>query len=248
MSQEFLSIIYALLGGILPSLIWLFFWLEEDKKRPEPKGRLLITFALGMVAVVVVLPFQKITEDHFSYLGLPILLLMWATLEEVFKLGAGYFGGIHSRDDDEPVDTMIYMITAALGFVALENTLFILNPILPVEAANGIMIQKILSAGDIVNGVVTAYLRFIGASLLHVLSSATVGTAMALTYYKSKFVRIWTTVLSIIMAVAIHTSFNLFIVVDSQFGTFITFAGVWAGIIILMYMFEKVKGEKPVLQ
>ena len=52
-------IFYALLGGILPALIWLAFWLREDYKHPEPRGLILRTFLLGMGAVILVLPFQK---------------------------------------------------------------------------------------------------------------------------------------------------------------------------------------------
>jgi len=50
---------YALFGGILPALVWLVFWLREDKKNPEPKKLILRTFLFGMGAVMIVLFFQK---------------------------------------------------------------------------------------------------------------------------------------------------------------------------------------------
>src|SRR3989344_694248 len=123
------QIIYALAGGVLPALIWLAFWLHEDYKHPEPRGLILKTFLLGMLAVVFVLPFQKGVDFLFPGMTF-IAILLWVILEELFKLGAAYIGGLKSVDDNEPINPIIYMITAALGFVALENALFIFGPLL----------------------------------------------------------------------------------------------------------------------
>ena len=30
--------LFALIGGFVPALVWLWFWLKEDKQKPEPKG------------------------------------------------------------------------------------------------------------------------------------------------------------------------------------------------------------------
>ena len=47
------SFIYALLAGILPSLIWLWFWLREDSERSEPRWLLTASFFGGVVAVLI---------------------------------------------------------------------------------------------------------------------------------------------------------------------------------------------------
>ena len=62
---------------------------------------------------------------------------------------------------------MVYLITVALGFAALETGLFLMEP---------------LSHGDISRGIITGNLRFMGAALIHTLSSAVVGYAIALSY------------------------------------------------------------------
>ncbi len=222
-------VIYALLAGILPALLWLMFWLREDNKRPEPRRLLVRTFVLGMCAVIIVLPFQKFTDELFPGYGLSAFLI-WAILEELFKFGAAYFGGIRELEDNEPLDPMIYMITAALGFVALENTLFIINPLL----------QQ-----DLVGGVITGNFRFIGASLLHVISSAAVGAGMALSFYKSRTIQIEDFLIGFMLAVIIHTSFNLFILNQPGFHAFKTFSILWGGIALLLLFFEKVKRIKP---
>ena len=47
--------IFALLGGILPALFWLWFWIREDRLKPEPKGALLLAFIGGVLAVLLAL-------------------------------------------------------------------------------------------------------------------------------------------------------------------------------------------------
>ena len=231
--NTFHSIAYALLGGILPAVIWLAFWLREDSKNPEPKGLIFKTFLGGMCAVILVLPFQRIVDNYFPGLGL-VEYTLWAILEEGFKFGFAYFVAISCQYDDEPIDPMIYMITAALGFVALENTLFIANPLL----------QQ-----DILGAVATGSLRFVGASLLHIVSSSSIGIAYALSFYKSDLNRRISVFFGFVAAVFFHTAFNLFIVNQSSLGTFQVFGTVWAGVTILLLFFEWVKKiprpEKP---
>mgnify|MGYP001567240832 FL=1 len=213
------------MGGILPALLWLSFWLREDRKHPEPKGLIGKTFLLGMLAVILVLPFQKGVERLFPD-AMVTALFLWAVLEEVFKFAAGYFGGLHSVEDNEPVDPIIYTITAALGFVALENTLFILGP---------------LVGEDVPKSIITGNLRFIGASLLHVLSSGLIGVSLGFSFYKPLRARVRIASLAMIGAVALHTVFNILILKWGDAGTMISFLSVWAGIVLLLFAFEMVK-------
>ena len=165
------TLFYSLVGGIIPAIVWLLFWLQEDKLRPEPRGILLWTFICGMIAVPLVIPFQKWTYMPDNEI---LTFTLWATIEELFKFGAAYLAGLRLKDDDEPIDPLIYMMTAALGFVALENVLFILMP---------------LTHGSITDGLITGNIRFVGANLLHTISSATIGIAMGLSFYKSKYTK-----------------------------------------------------------
>lgn len=223
------TILYALLGGVLPALVWLLFWLREDSKSPEPRNILVRTFLFGMLSVALVLPFQKGVELLIPELTL-ISLFLWAALEEVFKFGAGYFGGLHSVDDNEPLDPMIYMITASLGFVALENTLFIFGPLL---------------GGDTSAGLVTGNMRFIGASLLHVVSSGIIGAALSLSFYQSRAKRILWGIIAIVIAIAFHTFFNFLIITHGNLGTTTAFFLVWAVVVFLLLVFEKIKTIAP---
>ena len=223
------ALIYALLGGILPALVWLLFWLREDKKHPEPNRLILRTFFLGMLSVAIVIPLQKEVEILMpGLIALPIII--WAVIEEIFKFVAAYFGGIHTVEDNEPVDVLVYMITAALGFVAVENTLFILGPLL---------------GNDFGQGIVTGNLRFIGASLLHVVSSGFFGAIIAEAFYKSGKKKTKAVFSGLLAAIIFHSAFNLIILKNGRGGMMFAFFLVWAGVVALLWIFERIKNIAP---
>ena len=79
-----------------------------------------------------------------------MLLLVWAAIEELVKFSAISLVALRSVYFDEPVDALIYMITVALGFAAIENSLFLLAPLLD---------------GDLTGSLLTGNLRYMGATL-----------------------------------------------------------------------------------
>lgn len=216
-------IFFALLGGVVPTFVWLWFWLREDA-HPEPKRLIALSFILGGVAVPLAIPFEKIIES--SGASLPLIFVGWAIVEEALKYLAAFAGGMHTKSEDEPVDALIYLITAALGFAAIENTLFVLEPFL---------------VGDIFTGVVTANVRFVGTTLLHILASASIGAAIAFSFYKRKKVKKEYFVIGFACAVAIHAIFNSLIVNTSTNGILTTLAVIWVAVAVLLVVFERVK-------
>ena len=216
-------IFVAILGGVLPALIWLFFWLREDTCEPEPRRYIAFAFLLGMLAVPLVLPLERQAIQYFSG---ATLLFVWAALEETFKFGAAYVGALRSRAFDEPLDALIYLVTAALGFAALENVFFLLTP---------------LQQGDILRSVVMGDLRFVGATLLHTLASATIGIALALSYFKPAVLRRLYAAGGLILAILLHLAFNFFILQEGSGATFWMFLIIWLGIVGVLLAAEKIK-------
>ncbi len=218
-----LVLFLALLGGVLPALLWLAFWLMEDRCEPEPKRYLVMTFLAGAASVFVALSLEKSVMPYFTG---PALLLAWATIEEILKFGAAYLVALRLRVFDEPLDAIIYMITVALGFSAFENALFLLTP---------------LQDGDVLRTIITGDLRFIGATLLHTLSSATVGLALALAFYKGAAARRMAALVGVVLAIVLHTLFNFFILGAGGGNTFWIFLLLWFGVVALLFMTERIK-------
>lgn len=221
--MEYTHLVIALLAGLLPALFWLWFWLREDKARPEPKALIASAFIAGMLVVPIVLPLQKLALDSFADAQ---LLFVWVVIEEILKFSAALIVILWNKAVDEPIDCIIYMITIALGFTALENALFIWNPLVD---------------GDFLGSFLTGNFRFLGASLLHVLASGTVGVFMAFSFYKKSLYRIIFATLGLFIAIVLHVLFNFFIMDASGETILGVFMSVWVGVIVLFVIFEKVK-------
>ncbi len=221
-------VVLAFLGGSLPAFFWLWFWLREDRRHPEPRHLLVASFLLGMAGVVIAIPLEKLAE-LISTAPL-FIFIVWALIEETLKYGAAYIGGMHTQAEDEPIDAMVYLLTAALGFAAAENMLFLLDP----------LIEK-----EVFVGILTGNIRFIGTSLLHVVASCIIGGMIAISFYKKKRVRHEYFWFGLAGAVALHAAFNYFIVRGDGANLFYVFAILWLLVIGLMLLFEDVKRVRP---
>lgn len=218
----------AFLCGLVPALFWLWFWLREDNEHPEPYLLIAITFIAGMAVVPLALPLQKYAIGLYHGDN---LIYVWVIIEEVLKYAVALSIILWNRAVDEPIDMIIYMITIALGFACLENTLFLLNP---------------LATGDYLNSALTGSFRFLGATLLHVLASGTVGIALAFSYHKGSLTRLLSGMAGLCLAIVLHALFNFFIMDASGETILGVFLFVWFGIIVLFLLFEKIKQAERV--
>ena len=144
--------------GIAPALFWLLFFLIEDRVHPEPKRMIVYVFlAGGISAILAAFPELYIQKLFPATGGLTLsspLIYAFAFIEEFAKFIVVYLIIKKNKYFDERVDAMIYMITAGLGFAALENVLNLLG--------SNLLMQVILVRG-------------IGATLLHALASGILG-------------------------------------------------------------------------
>jgi len=231
--------IYATLGGLLSAVVWLWFWLKEDP-HPEPKRVLIRTFFTG----VLVLPIALFLEEVFFEGGVNLgfiaknsfhfwILFVWAGIEEIAKYSAAYWAALIRPGFDEPIDAPIYLITAALGFAAFENSIFLFKAFREGFAAfEGPML-----------GLITSQLRFIGATLLHVTTSAIVGISIAYAFFHPEK-RHRNVIGGLFTATLLHTFFNFFILKEGGEKVLIIFFAVWITAIALIFILEKIKRLK----
>lgn len=164
-----LLLIFIIVLTLLPGLAWLVFFLHEDV-HPEPRRLIAYTFGFGVLACIPVFALQFGSESlvfrifgDVNLSGSIILLVLFALIEEVFKFLAAYWAVGRSPELDEPIDSMIYMIVAALGLATIEN-FFVITGIVKLGGIN--------LFSDLAN---VAVLRFVGATLLHTLTSGLLG-------------------------------------------------------------------------
>lgn len=218
------TIAIALVGGLIPALLWLWFWLKEDKERPEPRGLIIVTFLAGMASVMIVLPMEEFARTFFK--NSSQLTVIWASIEEIMKFAVVAFVAFQTRYVDEPVDFAIYLITCALGFAALENALFLMQP---------------LALNETTVSLLTGNLRFLGATLLHAVASGLVGIFMGIAYFSGKGKRFIYTLLGLLTAIVLHSLFNFFIIGNNGENFFAVFGFLWVVSIISVLLFEKLR-------
>lgn len=213
----------AFVSALIPAFFWVWFWMREDKLKPEPFFLIAITFIAGMGVVPIALPLQELAIGLYSGEN---VMLVWVIIEEVLKYAVALAVVFWNKEVNEPIDMVIYMIVIALGFAALENALFIFNPLI---------------IGDYLNSALTGGFRFLGATLLHVLASGTVGVFLALAYYKTKIKQLLYGTFGLFIAIVLHYLFNISIMDASGETILAVFLFVWIGIILLFLLFEKIK-------
>ena len=213
----------SLAGGLFTALLWLWFWLREDDEKPEPKGLLVLTFLIGMVSVFVVLHLQNLVGVIIH--NEKVLTVVWAAIEEIIKYTAVLFVALKSKAADEPVDFAIYLMTGALGFAALENALFLIDPV---------------SLGSATVSLLTGNFRFLGAMLLHTLCSGIIGVGLGLSFYRGWYAKKLFLVCGLISAITLHSAFN-FLIIESDKGLFGVFSLLWGIAIVVLLLFEQLR-------
>ncbi|MEK7616396.1 MAG: PrsW family glutamic-type intramembrane protease [Patescibacteria group bacterium] len=220
-----------ILVGFIPSLVWLHFYLRKVN-HPEPRKLLLEVFFFG----ILLAPLAVAAQWLFAYIvsqfapgfdiGSSSTFFLWsAFVEEVVKLIAVYYLVVHHAEFSEPVDIMIYMVTASLGFAALENILVLFKNI---PDGVSITMQILL-------------FRTVGATLLHALSSALVGYFFALGWYYHHHSRkfLW---FGVGIATLFHFTFNTLLLNFTALGGLMTSSILLLGVLFLVsVLFHRVQ-------
>ena len=187
---------------------------------------IVLAFIAGMVAVPLAIPLEQWVKAAFIDSPVLSVFTAWALIEEVLKyLMAAAF--IFWRPEvDEAPDYVIYMVTVALGFAAAENVLFLLTP---------------AATGSVASTIYTGDVRFIGSTLLHVFASAAIGFALAFSDRATLPLRMVAAGSGLILAVALHTTFNALIITEGTSTVLSAVFLVWTAAVTFFAAFEVLK-------
>jgi len=235
-----MSLIFILASfiGLLPIILWLLFFLWQDIKKPEPLRWIVILFLLG----IAITPFVWILENYLLKLlkinasdALPLIVaifvyLMIAAIEELAKFFTAIVALRGNKHFDEAIDAMIYLIVLALGFGAIENIL--------------VAYQEIAWGASFLPTFQIISLRFVGANLLHALSSGIIGFfwALELVTGKKKYLGI-----GLSLGILLHWFFNIAIIKLGGDAVFIISLVLFLTCIFLLWAFDILKQiKKPI--
>lgn len=187
--------------ALAPSFIWLAFYLRKDS-HPEPNMMIFRIFLLGMLITIPAIFIETFLEGFIRAFSLPhawflflYFLLGIAFVEELLKYLVVRFAAFSNSALDEPLDVMLYMIIAGLGFAALEN-IFLLFRLIQIYPASDIFLINII--------------RLLEAVFLHALASGLLGYFLAISFFRKKHRKLLF-VFGFASAVLLHGLFNFYI-------------------------------------
>ncbi|MEW6028501.1 MAG: PrsW family intramembrane metalloprotease [Chloroflexota bacterium] len=120
--------------ALVPAVVWLAFFYQQDRLEPEPKGHLFSVFVLGaLLAAAVGIP---LVEDVFNvpdWLYADTMttilggILVVGFVQEFLKYAAVRYSVYHSSEFDEATDGVVYATAAGLGYATVLNVMFVVN-------------------------------------------------------------------------------------------------------------------------
>lgn len=127
-------IITGVLMALVPAVLWLAFFYQQDRREPEPKGLVIEVFILGgLLAAAIGIP---LVENVFAvsswmydnfWVNLAGAVLVIGFSQEFLKYAAVRFSVYSMAEFDERTDGIIYATAAGLGFASVLNIAFIVN-------------------------------------------------------------------------------------------------------------------------
>ena len=201
-NMSYLSYLSYITFGLLPSVIWLVFYLRKDHHPESNKMVLKIFFygglSAGLAAIVEIGLLRTIKAAGWPNMAAIIVnaFLAVALIEELLKYLVVRLAVLGDGEFDEPTDAALYMIIAALGFAAIENII-------------------ILFASDpklyLLETFSFSIFRFVSATFLHALCSGMVGYFLALSLRNGKK-RFSLLFLALAIAALLHGAYNFSII------------------------------------
>ena len=219
--QEF--IIYAIVGSLIPTFFWLWFWSRRDRFCPEPKIHLLGAFVFGALAALFTLPSQSFVASIFGSTS-TIAMVLFVSVEEYIKYACCWYIAMRNNPYyNERIDPIVYLATTALGFAALENILYFLQYLNNFE----------LSIAAMEGGK-----RIVGATVLHMVTSTIIGIFISLAFFSKKIKRTISLVFGILLAIIVHVGFNHLVTFTEVDMVLVAFGASWVLFMIVIIMME----------
>lgn len=217
-------------AGLLPSFVWLLFYLRKDS-HPESNHLVLKIFILGILSGFLAVFLEQTFKKGIFFLSasnlLFIVFLANGIIEEAVKFLAVKIGLYKTSEPDEPIDWVLFMIISALGFAALENVFVLSNQ----EAITSIRSLEIMSW------------RFISATFLHALCSGAIGYFWILSRCKNKKEYLWIGFLAI---AGLHAFYNWSIMREGEINILLPLIIIMALSLFISFGIKHLKRLKSV--
>ncbi|MEW6408107.1 MAG: PrsW family intramembrane metalloprotease [Patescibacteria group bacterium] len=223
-----LTILWFIFVALLPGLFWLWFYRRQDNPFDQEPLRLIFkTFLYGAAIALPAVALEFAADFFFSFsISQNFLVIVFgalfviAPIEEFLKYWVVKKTIYHQPTFSEPLDGIIYCISAGLGFASFENLLVVFS-----EGESAIL------------------LRFATATLMHAIASGIVGYYLGRAkFLKNKGGKGSLITFGLVSAILLHGVYNIVVSANTPF----TF-GLLVILMIVMYFILSAEIKKTKL-
>ncbi|MEA4882083.1 MAG: PrsW family glutamic-type intramembrane protease [Clostridia bacterium] len=196
MGQDWLSLLMLFGVSVVPGALWLVYFYRKDKYEAEPPALVAKVFFVGALMIIpagiIETPLRDILTNPPSFSALLLACILGIGLiEEYLKYWAVRRTVFHRPEFNEPVDGVIYGISAGLGFAAFENAMYATSYGLQVGAMRAVL-----------------------TSIVHASFSGIVGFAVGLAKFLPKPVQMPVIGRAILVAAVLHGLYDFLLITD----------------------------------
>ena len=215
------SVSLAVVASFILILIWVWFW---TRKQDINNRHTIAVFVGGAITLLPLLPFEKLVFVASGNYTSLITLILWAFSEEILKLSVVLCAIKFLKLDKAKI--VIYMIITALGFAALENTLFVFNQFSTVAYLQGLL---------------SISMRSLAATIMHFVTSGLLGMGLLKSMHAiDRRNKIMIFAFSVIATSILHALFNFFVLRQS-YNVFLVAISTWVSAFVLIYIIFRKK-------
>jgi RsiW-degrading membrane proteinase PrsW (M82 family) len=149
-------LLYVVLFVIAPIIFYLWFFHRRDKWEREPLRLMLTIFLIGAIPVVVLALILESAAGLFISAAAGTIIAA-PIIEEILKWGGVRLFAYNRKEFNEPLDGFVYGAAVALGFAAVETSLYVTGPLLVGDWAAA-------SFQAVVRGVIPGHVFYTGTS------------------------------------------------------------------------------------
>jgi protease PrsW len=127
-------VLAGVIMALVPALIWLFAFYQQDRLEPEPKHFVIGVFLLGaLLSEGIGQPLIREVLHVQDWIGSSVLtgilgsILIVGFIQEFLKYAAVRYTVYNSAEFDERVDGIIYGAAAGLGYATMLNIQYVLS-------------------------------------------------------------------------------------------------------------------------
>jgi RsiW-degrading membrane proteinase PrsW (M82 family) len=150
-------LILGIFLAVVPAVIWMSFFYQQDQAEREPKRLVIRVFVFGALVAAAAIPLFNIFDQVIGQLPglllrLAFTILSLSLIQEVLKVAMVRYVVLGSNEFDRHPDGIVYGLAAGLGFATVLTIKFVVESrgVIPltgaIRAVDNVLVHGVLGA------------------------------------------------------------------------------------------------------